>query len=322
MNSFFKSMIIMLAVLAPVAGAGARRVCLTLDDAVARARVHSVDAAVALDRLRTAYWEWRTYRADQLPEVALQASLPSYADRYSSYMNAEGQYSFVRNRYMEAQSQLSVTQNIRLTGGKISVLSSLDFIRQFGSGNRYMSVPFAVTFQQPLFCANGMRWRSRIEPVRYAEAKAEFMSATEDVALRAVGLYFALLLSTENAAIASQNLDTAQKLYAVAKEKRRMGSISQNDLLQMEYNVLDAQSRLTECRSTVKSDMFCLRSFLNLDDDAEIQTVVPDSVPDVSIDYGEALELAKANNKIAAHQRRRRLEADYEVARAKGGSER
>lgn len=90
---------------------------------------------------------------------------------------------------MEARSQLSVTQNIRLTGGKISVLSSLDFMRQFGSGNRYMSIPFAVTLQQPLFCANSMRWRSRIEPVRYAEAKAEFMSATEDVALRAVGLY-------------------------------------------------------------------------------------------------------------------------------------
>ncbi len=318
MNSFFKSLILTLALLAPATGAGAREVCLTLDDAVARARVHSVDAAVALDRLRTAYWEWRTYRADQLPEVALQATLPAYADRYTSYMDSEGRYSFVRNRYLEAQAQLSVTQNIRLTGGKVSVISSLDFLRQFGTGNRYMSIPVAVTLQQPLFGVNAMRWNSRIEPVRYTEARAEFMSATEDVAMKAVSLYFALLLSRENVAIASQNLATAEKLYAVAQEKRRMGSISQNDLLQMEINVLDARSELTECQSTMKSDMFSLRSFLGLDADTEIQTIVPTAVPRVAVDYDEALAIALANNKIAANMRRRQLEADYEVARARG----
>lgn len=44
----------------------ARELTLTLDDAIFMARVRSVNAAVALDELKTAYWEWRTYRADQL----------------------------------------------------------------------------------------------------------------------------------------------------------------------------------------------------------------------------------------------------------------
>ena len=51
---------------------------LTLKEAIERAQVHSVDAAVALNELRTAYWEYRTHRADQLPEVIFNGTLPSY----------------------------------------------------------------------------------------------------------------------------------------------------------------------------------------------------------------------------------------------------
>lgn len=42
---------------------------ITLDEAITLARVQSVNAAVALNELKTAYWEYRTFRADLLPEV-------------------------------------------------------------------------------------------------------------------------------------------------------------------------------------------------------------------------------------------------------------
>ena len=51
-------MLALAALLLPARGA-ARELTLTLDDAIAMARVQSVDAAVALDELKTAYWQWR-----------------------------------------------------------------------------------------------------------------------------------------------------------------------------------------------------------------------------------------------------------------------
>ena len=51
---------------------------ITLDEAILRARSSSVDAAVALNELRTAYWTYRTYRADLLPEINFNATVPSY----------------------------------------------------------------------------------------------------------------------------------------------------------------------------------------------------------------------------------------------------
>jgi hypothetical protein len=298
----------------------AREVNLTLDEAIDMARVRSVDAAEALDELRTAYWEWRTFRADQLPEVTFTATAPSYVNQYASYMNENGDYSFVRSKSLEAEGQLSVTQNVRLTGGTISLSSSLDFLRQFdnGSSNSFMTIPIAIKLNQPIFGVNTMKWDARIEPVRYSEAKAKFLSATEDVARLTVEYFFTLIMSRENVDIAQQNLDNAEKLYTVAVEKRKMGQISENDLLQMELNVLSARSSLTDYKSTLKSSMFQLRTFLDLDEDVEIVPQVPASVPHVDITYAEALDKALNNNKQSKNMLRRQLEADYQVAKAKG----
>ncbi len=269
-------------------GARCEVVQLTLTAAIDRARLHSVDAAVALDELRQAYWEYRTYRAELLPEVNFSATLPGYYKQYTPYMNENGSYSFVRNNYMELNA------------------------------NRFMSIPVALTLNQPIFGVNNLKWSRRIEPERYAEAKAAFLSATEDVAMTAITNYFSLLMAQENLAISRQNLANATKLYEVAVEKRKMGQISENDLLQMELNVLDARSETTERESSLKSAMFTLRTFLDFDETTEIVPVIPEEVPAVELTYSDALDKALANNKFARNVRRRQLEADYAVAKAKG----
>ena len=319
MKRFLVALVVVFVALCALAGER-RTLELPLDEAIAMARVRSVDAAEALDELRSAYWEWRTFRADQLPEFIFKATAPSYAKQYSTYMDQDGKYTFVGTNSLQATGQLSVTQNIPLTGGKVALNSSLDFLRQFdgGTANRFMSIPLALTLSQPLFSVNTMKWDRRIEPVRYSEAKAAFLSATEDVARQTVAYYFTLLMDRENVEIARQNLENAERLYTVAEEKRRMGKISKNDLLQMELNVLEARSALTDNLSELKAGMFALRAFLDLEDDVDIVPIVPGEVPHAEISYVDALDRALTNNKFVKTMMRQQLEADYEVARAKG----
>ena len=293
---------------------------ITLDEAITLARVQSVNAAVALNELKTAYWEYRTFRANLLPEVNFASTLPSYSKSYNSYQQSDGSYTFVRNNYLQMSGQLSIDQNIWLTGGTLSINTSLDFMKQLGGtkDKRYMSVPMALTLNQPIFGVNTFKWDRRIEPVRYAEAKANFLSATEDVTLTTISHFFNLLLAKENVGIAKQNLENAEKLYEVAKAKRKMGQISENDVLQLKLNMLNAQSTLTDNESTLKSCMFALGSFLALPEDEVLEPVLPDTLPSVRVDYQDALEKALANNAFAHNIRRRQLEADYNVAKAKG----
>ena len=293
---------------------------ITLDEAITLARVQSVNAAVALNELKTAYWEYRTFQANLLPEVNLSATVPSYAKSYNSYQQSDGSYTFVRNNFMQMSGALSIDQNIWFTGGTLSLNTSLDFMKQLDNtkDKRYMSVPIALTLNQPIFGVNTFKWNRRIEPVRYAEAKANFLSETEEVTMTTINYFFNLLLAKENVNIAKQNLENAEKLYEVAKAKRRMGQISENDVLQLKLNMLNAQSTLTDYESSLKSNMFQLRSFLALGENEELEPILPDTLPSMLVNYQDALEKALANNSFAHNIRRRQLEADYEVAKAKG----
>ena len=219
---------------------------LSLDDCIMMARRQSIDAAVALGELRSAYWQWRSYRADLLPEVSLSGTAPSWNKRYSSYQQADGDY-------LGLDGAVNITQKLWPTGGTLSVESSLDYLHQSGSGgsgNQFMSLPVAVTLSQPLFSVNHLKWNRRIEPLRYREAQARFLTETEQVAMQAISLYFGLLLAGEQVNIARQNLQTAEKLYEVAQAKRRMGTISENDVLQLRLDVLTARSALTNSESS------------------------------------------------------------------------
>lgn len=293
---------------------------ITLNEAIALARTQSVDAAVALNELKTAYWEYRTFRADLLPEMNLTGTLPNYKKSYSSYQNSDGTYGFVRNNYLELSGDLSIDQNIWLTGGKLSLSTSLDYIRQFGGNGKeqFMSVPINLELTQPIFGVNKLKWNRRIEPVRYEEAKAAFISATEDVTRKTITYFFQLLLAKETLATARQNELNAEHLYKVAGAKREMGQISENELLQLKLSALNAKAATTEAVSNLNANMFQLRAFLGLDENVKLEPVVPESAPDIRMEYNEVLSKALERNSFAQNIRRRQLESDYAVATARG----
>ena len=81
---------------------------MTLEEVIIEARKSSVDAQVALNSLRSAYWNYRNYRAGLLPEVSFSATLPSFTKRYSSYQNPDGSYDFVHSSALEASGSLKL----------------------------------------------------------------------------------------------------------------------------------------------------------------------------------------------------------------------
>lgn len=293
---------------------------LTLKDAINLAQIQSVDAAVALNELKTAYWEYRTHRADQLPEVTFRGSLPNYYKRYDKYLNSDGSYSFIHTNSLGMNGELSIIQNIALTGGTVSLNSSLDFTRQLSGNtyNEYMSVPVGITLNQPIFGTNHQKWRRRIEPVKYREAKAFYIESVETVTLKAISYFFELLLARENLVIAQQNLDNADKIYDISVAKREIGHISESELMRLKQSALQAKGKLTEAQSNLNAKMFQLRAFLNLSEQEMIEPVLPEHAPDLRMSYQEVLEKAQENNSFAKSIIRQQLEADYSVAAAKG----
>ena len=53
-----------------------------------------------------------------------------------------------------------------------------------------------------------------------------------------------------------QNKTNADRLYEVAIAKRKMGQISENDLLQLKLNSLQGKADVTEAESNLNAKMF------------------------------------------------------------------
>ena len=204
----------------------------------------------------------------------------------------------MQNNALGLNGEISIAQNIALTGGKIALNTSLDFTRQLGSGayNEFMSVPVSLTLTQPIFGVNDQKWKRRIEPVRYQEAKAAYMENVENVTIATITNYFNLLLAEDNLDICNQNLLNANKLYDIAVAKRKIGHISESELMRLKQSALQAKGKLTEAQSNYNAMMFKLRSFLGMSEQDVIEPVLPEAIEGVRMDYQAVLEKAQENN--------------------------
>ncbi|WP_419034405.1 TolC family protein [Dysgonomonas gadei] len=296
-------------------------IAISLTDAINRSVSNSVDAVVARNQYKSSYWGYRTYKAELLPEVTLNSTLPYYSKSYNQFQNTDGTYTYVSNDYSRIDGGLSISQNIPLTGGILSVESSFERLQQYGEGGstRYMGIPASVTLEQPIFGFNRVKWLQRIEPVKYKEAQQKLIGDMEEVSNTAIQYYFNLLLGQINMEIAQQNLKNSEKLYTIAEAKRKIGQISENDLLQLKVSLLKAESYLTDAQASLNARMFQLRSFLNYVENIILEPVIPQSLADKLpvLSYAQVIALARENNSFTQNVQKRMLEANRDVSQAK-----
>lgn len=294
---------------------------ITLEEAIRLAREQSLDAIVAKSQLRSAYWQYRNYKADLLPNMKLTGTLPSFNRTLSSYLKEDGTYKYVSSNSISEQLSLVVTQNIPLTGGQLSLQSQLERVDQLDGDKEteYMSVPFNVVFSQPLITANPLKWSMKIEPEKYKQAQQQFAVNMENIAVQAISYYFDLLLAMINVNIDKQNLKSSEKLMQIAQGKRERGLISDNDLLQLRLNYLNASSSLIQTEQAYEQKMFTLRNYLGYNEQVVLSPDIPGECPEIEVTFKSVLELANKNNPFRYEVVCRTLEARRQVAQAKAG---
>ena len=292
---------------------------LSLEEALKIAREQSLDALVAKNQMRIAYWQYRNYRADLLPSMTLSGTLPSLDRSISNYLKEDGTYKFVSSSSISEQLSLSIDQNIPFTGGKISIESIAQRMDELEGNKRtdYMSIPVSISLNQPLITSNPLKWAIRIEPERYKQAQQQYAVNQEAIAIRTLNYYFDLLLAKENSHIAKQNLQNADKLYEVAQGKKKIGLISDNDLLQLKLNKLNASTSVIRAEQDYEQTMFSFRNYLGYNDRVVVIPEIPRECPVVDVSLAQALELASVNNPFSRDVLCRQLEARQQIAAAK-----
>ncbi|SFQ32470.1 TolC family protein [Hymenobacter arizonensis] len=290
---------------------------LTLEEVIAQALNHSAVGQQAFTNRETSYWAWRGFQADYLPQLGLQGTLPNFSRAIAPVVQPDGTTSFQSVRINNSDLGLTLSQNLGLTGGQVFVSSVVQRFDDFnGQLRRYNNQPFTLGLTQPLGQFNSLRWARRIEPLRYQESQRQYVEERETIAQRVTELYFDVLLQQVNAEVARQNAAATAELLRIGQERYKLGRLSQSDLLQLELNLLDARQAQNQAQLNAQNATVDLQAYTGLADAPAL--VVPASAPLPTVLPTQALEEARRNRSTTLSFRRRLLQAEREVAQARG----
>lgn len=147
--------------------------------------------------------------------------------------------------------------------------------------------------------------------------KKTFLSNIESVHMEAVRQFFSLTLAQINKQIAETNYLNADTLYRMAQGRFNLGTIAEDELLQMQLSWLNSETARKEADMNLKDRELRLRSFLGFNENIRLELILPSSVPDLQVDVQEVLDLAHNNNPQIINQQLNVLTAQSNLAQAK-----
>lgn len=296
---------------------------LDLESSLSKAQQNSSAAMAAKNRFTAAHWRYRMYKADYRPSLSLNGTFANLDRAFYKITLPDGSDAFRNRSQMVNNASLLLNQNIGLTGGSVFLSSGLQRIDLFNQQNNpisYLSNPISVGIQQSISGYNELHWKKRIEPLYYKEALQQYVQEVEDVNLQTVSLYFDVLVAESNYNTALQNKANNDTLYKIGQGRYRLGKIAENELLQLELNLLNTGLEIQQAGISLNAAEARFKSFIGLNANDSILLEIPVLSDTVKVLVSDALTKAKIYNPATLNMQRKKLEAEQNVAEAKGRS--
>ncbi len=290
---------------------------ITLYEAVALAREQSPQAVAARHQHRASYWNWRSHKANYLPSLTFD-TYSSLNRSISSVTLPDGSDNYVHRNQLLNDGAITINQKIPLLGGSIYMRTGLQRLDLFSDNTlSYKSTPVVIGYSQNLLGYNYLKWNKKTEPIRYSQAQKAYTETQELVAATAAMKFHQLALAQNSWQSAAYNYAAADTLYQYAEGRYEIGTITENEMLQLEINYLSEQTNMMNARIEMDDMILDLRSFLGITNNIEIEVQVSDNIPNFMVPVEEAVYYAHENSPDIEYYTLRELESESAVARAK-----
>ncbi|MDR2911253.1 MAG: TolC family protein [Bacteroidales bacterium] len=297
----------------------AQTIELTLNRTIEIASDSSFQAFSIQNQYQASYWEYRSYRAARLPSLNLTMTpVQYYRDIVRRYDSNADMDIYRHQQSLFSSGNLSVQQNIDLTGGTFYIDSELGYLRNFGEtvSSNYSSVPVRVGYRQNLFGFNSFKWEKQLEPLKYNKALRKFLYEREAISEISTQYFFDLAMAQAEYNMAKDNVASSDTLYHIGEERQKIASISQADLLTLQLDAVNARNSLKNAEIGLKRAMFAFVSYLNMDKETIVKLELPERPKDMLIAEDIALAYAREGNPDFIGNKQEVLEAEREVDRA------
>jgi outer membrane protein TolC len=271
----------------------------TLEMVLQQAQEKSIQSLLTKNEFLEAYWNYKMYRAEQLPFLYLDLMPISYDKSFTQIYNVvDEKEEFVEMYNVGASAGLNLAQNIGLTGGRVSLSSGLYRVQNLYIDNdiSYSSIPFMISYHQPLFAHNEYKWDKIIEPKKYEKAKSELLQDLQELNVEAVSVFFQVVSAQNNVSMAETEVAATDTLLRIGRTRQEIADIDREDLLNLELNNSNAKVKLLQYREELRKAKDQFRLFIGLGHGEDFTLLIPGSPPSVELSPDDALTLARMNN--------------------------
>lgn len=293
-----------------------------LSDIIVQAQSKSPRFKLAATKKEISYYQFLTYKSDFKPQVSFYGNAPVYSKEFFGVRQPDGTINYQSINQNNANIGFALSQQLPFSGGEVSLNTDLTRFDDFKfKTKQYNGTPVYLRLSQPLFAINELRWRKKIEPLRYEESKRAYVEEMENIAQQSVKFYFDLLDAQSNISIASINLHNAEINYAIEKKRINLGTTTEDKLLQLELQNLNSQQNLERSKYDYQIAQLNLKTFIGSKDSIEYQSEVPQNMAGFSIDINKAIQYASIYRSDFIAFERKKQEAKKEVAQAKAAKQ-
>jgi outer membrane protein TolC len=295
---------------------------LTFQEVIKLSEEQSPNALMAKHRFRASYWQYRTFVAQYRPSLTLTGITPDYSSAYDKVWTTNpdgtGSYEYVSTNTLSNLGSLALSQNIGFTGGTIYMNSDFTMFNDLeNSSKKYITTPLSIGLTQPLFRYNALKWQKKTEPLKFEAAKKTFLANIEAVHQQAVMIFFSLAQAQINKQISEMNYSNADTLFRIARGRYQLGTIAEDELLQMQLSWLNAETARKQADMNLRDREIRLRSFLGFNENVRLELIIPSEIPSLQVSTQEVFDLAMQNNPEILNQQLTILTAQSSVAQAK-----
>lgn len=312
--------ILLVALLLGVAGHAQQM--LSLSGVIDQAQKGSPSYYRARSNALNSLYSFRYYVANRRPQLRLTAdNTSSFLGNISSIRQPDGSYAFNKSYFSYTSAGLSLDQIVPFTGGTFSLETNLQRNDLFRPDTvSFLSTPFSIRYSQPMILYNPYKWEKKINPLMYEESTRRYVEDLERAALEASSYFFDALTARQNEVILQDNVSNTDTLYNISKGRYELGKIAENELLQIELSLLNARTQLERAQIDKQMAYRELTRFLNMPKDANIDIIAPATVPQFEVLMERAVSEASNNRQVVLEFRRRRIQAERDVAEARGNN--
>ena len=271
---------------------------LTLRQCLDLARKNGPNAKIARNIYRSKTYTYRSFNSGLLPQVVLSGTVPNYSRAIIPVIQPDGTTRYVPQSQANSMASLSLNQPLVLTGGTIFASSSLSRNDLIGDNTQtlWSSSPLVVGISQPIFQLNTLWWDNQANDLQKTQADKKFYEDMEDAGIDATQKFFDAYVARMHVDNATLNVTINDTLLTISRGRYSVGKIDENDLLQSELALANAQVQLSSAQLDYRIALRTLAIALAMNVD-EVQGIIPPAeLPDITVNI-EMAEREAHNNR-------------------------